>query len=137
MSTRTALRPQIVIPSAQGSPASSASMAANITSAPTLLQSLTMANYAVSWTGTSPVGTLSVEASNDCVVSVTGGVSGGTWNPLPLDLAGVTVTTIPVTGNTGKGMIDISGLSAFAVRLVYAFTSGVGTLSATINGKVS
>lgn len=137
MSTRTALRPQTVIPSAQGSPASTAAMTANITSAPTLLQSLTLANYAVSWSGTSPVGTLSVEASNDCTVLTTGGVTGGTWNPVPLDLAGVTVTTIPVTGNTGKGMIDIAELAAFAVRLVYTFTSGTGTLAATFNGKVS
>ncbi len=136
MSTRTALRPQVVIPSAQGSPASTGSMGAGITSAPTLLQSMTMINYAVSWTGTSPVGTLAVEASDDCTVDATGGVSGGTWNVLPLELAGAYVTSIPVTGNTGNGMIDIDGLGAYAVRLVYARVSGTGTLSATVVGKV-
>lgn len=137
MSTRTSLRPAQVIPSAQASPANTGSMAANITSAPTLLQSLTKVSYSVSWTGTSPVGTLSVQASNDCLVNSEGGVSGGTWNTLPLDLAGVAVTTIPVTGNTGNGMIDIDSLSAYAIRLVYTAGSGTGTLTATVVGKVS
>lgn len=137
MSTRTSLRPQTVIPSAQASPASTGSMGANITSAPTLLQSLTMVNYALSWTGTTPVGTVSVEASNDCVVNAEGGVSGGTWNALPLDLNGVTVTTIPVSGNTGNGMIDIDGLAAYAVRLIYTRVSGTGTLSVVVTGKVA
>lgn len=137
MSTRTGLRPQVVIPSAQASPASTGSMAASITSAPTLLQSLTMVNYAYSWTGTSPVGTVSVEASNDCTVDSQGGVSGGTWNTVPLLLAGASVTSVPVTGNTGNGMIDLFGLSAYAVRTVYTFTSGTGTLAATVTGKVA
>ncbi len=137
MSTRTSLRPQVVIPSLQADPPSVSSMAADITSAPTLLQSLTMVNYALTWTGTSPIGTVSVQASNDCVVDSGGGVSGGTWNPLPLDLNGVTVTSIPLTGNTGKGMIDIDGLAAYAVRLFYDRTSGVGDLTVTVTGKVS
>lgn len=137
MSSRTVLRPQTVIPSLQGDPVSGASMAADITSAPTLLQSLSMVNYAITWSGTSPIGTIAIQASNDCSVSSEGGVSGGTWNPLPLDLAGVSVTTIPVTGNTGKGMIDIDGLAAYAVRLFYDATSGTGTLNVVVTGKVS
>ncbi len=137
MSTRTTLRPQTVIPSLQGSPTNGASMATSITSAPTLLQSLTMVNYAIAWTGTSPVGTVSVEASNDCTVNAQGGVSDGIWNPLPLDLNGVTVTAIPISGNSGNGMIDIDGLSAYAVRLVYTATSGTGTLNAVITAKVA
>jgi hypothetical protein len=95
-----------------------------------------MVNYQVTWTGTSPVGTLAVEASNDCVVDSQGGVSGGTWNPVPLDLAGVSVTSIPISGNSGKGMIDLDGIGAYAVRLVYDATSGTGTLNATVVGKV-
>lgn len=137
MSSRTVIRPHTVIPSPQGTPASGASMAANITSAPTLLQSITLANYAVTWTGTTPVGTLAVQASNDCTVDNSGVVSGGTWNPIPLDLNGATVTSIPITGDTGKGMIDIDGLAAYAIRLVYTFSSGTGTLNAMITGKVA
>ncbi len=137
MSTRTALRPQEVIPSLQASPASTGSMATSITSAPTLMQSLTLLNYQVVWSGSTPVGTIAVEASNDCEVLPSGGVTGGTWHPVPLDLAGVSVTSIPLTGNTGKGMIDIDGLAAFATRLVYTRTSGTGTLTVTVNGKVA
>lgn len=137
MSTRTSLRPQPVIPSAQASPASTGSMAADITSAPTLLQSMSMVNYAFSWTGTSPVGTISIQASDDCTVNAEGGVSGGTWNTLPLVSGGAAVTSVAVTGNTGNGMIDIYGLGAYAVRAVYTAGSGTGTLSATVVGKVT
>jgi hypothetical protein len=80
---------------------------------------------------------LSVEASNDCVILAAGGVSGGTWNPIPLGLLGATVFSIPISGNSGNGMIDIERHGVFAVRLVYTATSGTGTLSATINGKVA
>ena len=138
MSTRTNLRPQVVIPSAQGSPSNSSSMAANIISAPTILQSLTMVNYAFAWSGSSPVGTISVQASNDYAVNPNGTVANaGNWNTLPLDLAGTSVTAIPISGNTGNGMIDLDGLAAYAVRTVYTYTSGTGTLTAVINGKVS
>ncbi len=137
MSTRTNLRPQTVIPSAQASPANTGSMAASITGAPTVLQSITMVNYAFSWTGSTPVGTISVQASNDCIVDAQGGVSGGTWNTIPLVSNGASVTSVAVTGNTGNGMIDIYGLAAYAVRPVYTYTSGTGTLTGIVTGKVT
>ena len=142
MSTRTTLRPQQVIPSAQASPANTGSMAASITSAPTVLQGLTKLSYSVSWTGTSPVGTLGVNVSNDCTISATGGVTGGTWNALPLNVSlngGTSALsyTIAVTGNSGNGFIDIESLSGAAVQLVYTFTSGTGTLTATVKGEVA
>ncbi len=138
MSMRTNLRPQAVIPSPLGSPANGASMAANITSAPTILQSLSKVSYAFSWSGTSPVGTLSAQVSNDYSVLPTGVVNNaGTWNTIPLLLSdGTTATSVAVTGNTGSGFFDIS-TSAYACRVLYTFTSGVGTLAATVNGKVS
>lgn len=112
-------------------------MAGNITSAPTILQSLTKLSYSVAWTGTSPVGTLSVQVSNDYTVQATGGVTGGTWNTLPLNLAGASVTSIPVSGNTGNGFIDIESLSGGAVQLVYTAGSGTGTLSAYVKAEVA
>jgi len=136
MSTRTNIRPQQVIPSAQGTPASGNSMATDIVSAPTVLQSVTVLNYGVSWSGTTPVGAINIEASNDFTVNPVGGVSGGTWNVLPLSLNGQTVFTIPVTGNSGNGMIDVDTLGAGAVRLRYTATSGTGNLIATVAGKV-
>lgn len=131
MSTRTSLRPQLVINA-------SSMAAASITSSPTILQSLTIVNYSVTWSGTTPIGTLQVQASDDYTIASDGTPgNAGTWNPLPLDLAGASVTSIPITGNSGKGMIDIDGLGAYAIRLVYTKTSGTGTLSATIVGKVA
>lgn len=129
MSTRTVLRPTVV--------ASAASMAADITSEATVLQSLSMVNYSITWTGSTPIGTVSVQASNDCKVGADGTVTGGTWNKLPLEVDGEMVTDIPLTGNSGQAMIDVFGLSAFAVRLFYERTSGTGSLTATVAGKVS
>jgi hypothetical protein len=138
MSTRTNLRPQIVIPSPQGNPVNGASMAANIISAPTILQSLSVWNYSLSWTGASPVGTASVQMSNDYSLNANGTVNNaGTWNTATLDLNGSPVTSIPITGNSGSAMIDGMITGAYAIRLVYTFTSGTGILQAIFNGKVS
>lgn len=130
MSSRTTLRPYSVI--------TSGSMAADITSSVTVLQSLSRVSYAVSWSGTTPVGTLAVQVSNDYALNSTGGVANsGTWTSVELTLAGVPVSSIPVTGNTGTGFINVDGIAAYAVRLFYDAASGTGTLNATINGKVS
>lgn len=133
MSTRTNLRPQTVIPAASGN------MATNITSTPTILQSLSQVSYAVKWTGTSPVGTLSMQVSNDYALNPDGQTvaNAGTWNTVPLDVGGTVSTTIAVSGNTGNGFIDVNDTSAYAVRLVYTAGSGTGSLSAIINGKVA
>lgn len=131
MSTRTNLRPQPVITAGDMSQTT-------ITSSPTVLQSLTRASYAVSWSGLTPVGTLAVQVSNDYSLNPDGSTNNaGTWNTLTLELNGTFVTSIPVTGNTGNGFIDIDGTAAYAIRLVYTKGSGTGTLTATVMGKVS
>ncbi len=130
MSTRTTLRPNTVISAGDMS-------AATVTSTATILQSITSLNYAVTWTGTTPIGTLAVEASDDYKADGGAVLNAGTWNVVPLNLAGASVTSIPITGNTGNGMIDIDGIAAYAVRLLYTKTSGVGTLVAVVTGKVS
>lgn len=138
MSTRTTLRPQQVIPSPQGSPANSGDMTMNLTSAPTILQSLSKVGYSLSWSGSSPVGTVSVQCSNDYTLDPNGQVgNAGTWNTMTLSYNGSSVTTIPVSGNTGNGFIDIEATAAYAVRLIYTPGSGSGTLTAIINAKVS
>lgn len=138
MSTRTNLRPQIVIPSPQGSPANGASMAGNITSAPTVMQSLSQCSYSLSWSGSTPVGTVSVECSNDFSLNPNGTVlNAGTWNIMTLNYGGSAVTTVPVSGNSGNGFIDILDTAAYAVRLIYTAGSGTGTLQVIFNGKVS
>ncbi len=131
MSTRTGLNPHVVIDAGDMS-------ATSITSEATLLQSLSMASYEVSWTGTSPVGTLVLQVSNSYALGPTGQVSAtGTWTTVPVDLSGGEVTSIPITGNTGNGFIDIAAHAGYAMRLVYTKASGTGTLHAVFKGKVA
>lgn len=138
MSTRTNLRPQVVIPSPNALPTNSQDMSAGIVSAPTILNSLTKVSYGVSWTGAGATpGFVSVEASDDCVVQASGAVSGGTWNTLPFFSGGLIVSSIPLVGATGNGMIDIETLSAYAVRLRFTANSSSGSLTVTVNGKVA
>lgn len=113
-------------------------MVSNITSTPTILGSLTGVAYGLSWSGTSPVGTVSVQVSNDFSLNPDGTVANaGTWNTLTLSVNGQPATTIAVTGNTGNGFIDVDPTAAYAVRIVYTAGSGTGSLTVTVNGKVS
>lgn len=131
MSTRTRIAPHRVI--------NAQSMAASITSEVTILQSMTGFMYQASWSGTSPVGTLSVQVSNDYSKYAGGSVDNpGTWTTIALQLDdGTIATSVPVSGNTGSDVINVSGMYGNAVRLVYTFGSGVGTMSAYISGKVA
>lgn len=130
MSTRTNLRPQPVI--------TAGSMAGNLTSAPTILQSISGISYEISWTGSTPVGTVSVQTSNSYSLNPDGTVNNpGVWTTLVLEVSGSFVTSIPISGNTGNGMIDPITTDAYAIRLIYTASSGTGTLTATVNGKVS
>lgn len=129
MSTRPVLKPQLVI--------TAGGMAGNLTSAPTILNQLSGASYHVTWTGTTPVGTLSVEFSNNYSLNADGTVANaGTWPPATLQYLGQAVTSIPLSGNSGDAMIDLTQTSCWAVRLVYTRASGTGTMSATVMGKV-
>ena len=130
MSTRTNLRPQVVL--------NAGDMSGNLTTQPTVLQSLSCGSYSLTWTGTSPVGTVSLQVSDDYKLAPDGTVeNAGTWNVAPVSVGGVAVSTIPVTGNTGTGFIDILGTGAYAIRLIYTAGSGTGSLTVTINGKVT
>ena len=101
-----------------------------------------MINYACVWSGSSPVGTISVQASDDYALNAEGNVQfAGTWNSLPVSYwngsGTTTVTAIPVTGNNGSGMIDIATAGFYAVRLIYTAASGTGSLTVTVNAKVA
>jgi hypothetical protein len=110
-------------------------MTTSITSAPTIVQMLSMIGYGVSYTG-APVGAFSVQISNDYTQNADGTVMNpGTWSTITLQYLGLPVTSIPVSG-AGNGFIDITDTAAYAIRLVYTATSGSGTLTATINAKV-
>lgn len=103
---------------------------ASITSKVTILTNLSMISYGVSWVGTAPVGTVSVQVSNDYSENQDGSVrNAGTWNDLPVSSA--------VSGGTGNGFIDIDALAGYAIRLVYTRASGSGLIQAILKAKVS
>jgi hypothetical protein len=107
-------------------------MSGNITSAVTVIQNLTMIGYDISWAGIAPVGTMSVQVSNTYSQYSDGTVNNpGNWTTL-------TLSEVPaVSGSTGNGFIDVDATGAYAMRLVYNFTSGTGLMQATINAKVA
>jgi hypothetical protein len=107
-------------------------MAASITSDVTIIDNLTMIGYDVSWTGSSPVGSMSVQVSNTYSQNADGSVrDAGNWTTLTLSSAA------PVSGNSGNGFLDIDATGAYAIRLVYTRTSGTGTMNAKICAKVA
>lgn len=130
MSTRTGLRPQTVM-TANMATASTASSA-------TVLQSLSNISYEINWTGSTPVGTLALQVSNSFAIAPDGTVAvAGTWTTVPLEVSAAEVTTIPITGNTGNGFIDVTMHAGYAMRLLYTKASGTGTLTAVVTGKVA
>jgi hypothetical protein len=128
VSSRPLYQPAYVI---GGNSGVSGSLASSITSAVTVLSNLSTMSYSYSWTGTSPVGTIAVQVSNDYSQNADGSVNNtGTWNSLPL-------SSIPaISGNTGTGLIDIDITGAYAIRTTYTAASGTGTLSCVFKGKV-
>ena len=128
--------PVLVIPSPQGSPANGNSMGGNITSSPTILYLMSKCSYSFNWTGTSPVGTISIQGSNDFSLNNALGVyNPGIWNTLTLNYNGTAVTSVPVSGNSGNGLIDITATGIYAVRLLYTRASGTGTLTSYFCSK--
>lgn len=124
MSVRPLLAPDVVI--------TNGSMAGNITSEVILINKLSMISFDISWTGTTPVGAMSVQVSNSYSLNVDGSVrNAGSWTTLTLSAA------TPVSGNTGNGFIDVDATAGYAIRLVYTRTSGTGTMTAIAVGKVA
>jgi hypothetical protein len=134
MSSRPQFNPTPVFTAVTGQ-----SMATSLISLPTIILKLSLVSYGVSWTGSTPVGALSVQVSNDYSQNAAGQtLNAGTWNTVPFeDSTGAIVTSVAVTGNTGNGFINIRDIAAYAVRLVYTATSGTGTISAIVNAKVA
>jgi hypothetical protein len=95
-------------------------------------------NFQVTWSGTTPIGTIQVQTSLDYSQNVNGSVrNAGTWNAMPFLIStGELVTSMDVNGNTGIGTIDISSSAAYAIRVVYNRTSGTGTMPGSAHGVV-
>ncbi len=129
MSTRTVLRPAVVL--------NAGSMVGNLTSLPTVIQGLSGISYEVSWSGSSPVGTISVQTSNSYSLNPNGVTdTAGTWTTIYLNVNGTPATTMPVSGNTGNGFSNLPGMEGYAIRLIYTAGSGTGALTAIVSGKV-
>lgn len=124
MSSRPLLQPISVI--------TNGDMSGNLTSQVTIISNISMMSYSYSWSGSTPIGSITVEVSDDYSQNPDGTVKNtGNWNTLPLS------NTAPVSGNTGNGLIDIDQLGTYAVRTKYTRSSGTGTLQCIYKGKVS
>jgi hypothetical protein len=87
-------------------------------------------SFQVQWSGATPVGTATVEVSNDHQEN--GGVvtNAGTW------IALTSPAQVAISGNTGNAFMQVTGLSAAWVRLNFAKTSGTFTaLDVYFNGR--
>lgn len=103
---------------------------ATLTSLVTNIQRLDDVGYQANFTG-SPVGVFTVQFSADYVQDFMGNVTNtGNWITAPLG------SPSAASGSAGSVYIDLAGLSAPWIRLVYTKTSGTGTLNAFITGKM-
>lgn len=94
------------------------SMATTVTSDSLNIQQA--AGYAVQavWSGTSPVGTFTVEASNDNI-----------------NFTSILNSPVAISGNTGSLMINVENAFYGFIRVVYTATSGSGSLTVHINAQ--
>lgn len=131
MSLRPELRPYLVL--------TNSAMTQNLTSVATVIQKLSMISYQFIWSaGASPVGTVGLQVSNDFSLNATGNIANaGDWSTYWfLKSDGTYVTTLAVSGNSGSLYIEVPAVASYAIRAVYTFGSGTGTLNTWINGKV-
>lgn len=99
-----------------------------LTSTPLVIQQLTLISFQATWSGSSPVGTLQVQISNDFALKGDGSVrNSGTWTNLG--------STVAVSGNSGSLEIPLVNVPSYAIRIVYATTSGTGTIQVILCGK--
>ena len=102
------------------------SIAVNQTSSITIVDGIDEAIIIVTWTGSSPVGVITIEASNSKADEFTK----GTEVYEVLDFA----SAINVSGNSGSHQINFTALPFRAMRFVYTASSGTGNLTAHVNG---
>ena len=98
-----------------------ADISGDVTSATTNVENLDQGSIAITWTGTSPEGVLTVEAKN--------GAKDAAFKEI--DMGG----TITITGNTGDHRLLFNQLPFTNIRLVFTSSSGTGTMEAVITAK--
>lgn len=97
------------------------SMAGNISSSAVNINETMLGGIQAIWTGTAPVGTLTVQVSNA--------------QPPTSDTDYTDFGSLAVSGNSGSDAFNLELLGFAYVRLVYTRTSGTGTMTATCNRK--
>ena len=98
-------------------------MSANITTETTNVLNVDNIGIVASWNGTSPVGTLFVDVSND------EGTSPTNWATLDFGVS------IAIANNTDSGVININQVPFVWLRVRYVRTSGTGTLTLALSMK--
>lgn len=108
-------------------------MSATVISAVTIIKMLSQVSYDISWTGSNPLGTFTVEVSNTYKQNSDGSVANaGNWQALTLSAPST------ASGSPSNGFIDVTATGAYAIRLKFVPSGGSsGTLNATIAGKVA
>ena len=101
------------------------SIATNQTSDKTNVEPVDQGTIQVEWTGTSPVGVLTLEASNSSDIEFTQ----GTENWVELDFG----VPIAISGASGNHQIIFDSLPFRYVRIIYTSTSGTGNLTANFH----
>ena len=130
MAERPRLKPHRVI--------EDGNMTGNITSDVTVVPEISLISYTYSWSGTSPVGTVKVQVSNDYAIDAQGNVSNaGNWADISFLTGTGFSASVAVSGSPGTANIVLPLCGAYAFRTVYTRTSGTGTLQAYICGKAS
>lgn len=99
----------------------SADLSGNFTSETVNTINLDKASIHLSWSGTSPVGTVSVEARNG---------ENDSWYELDMGSA------ISISGNSGDHQLNFLELPFTEIRLQYTSTSGTGSIDGYISAKV-
>lgn len=93
--------------------------AAAVTSAVTTVEFIDNIGLEINWVGTTPVGTIKIQHSNDNIL----------W--IDYDFG----SSISVSGDTGSHTVNINQQPFTYIRVVYTKGSGIGAIFATISGK--
>lgn len=108
-------------------------LSGDLTSKPLIVEMESLVSFSITWSGSSPVGTLTVEVSDDYSLNATGGIkNAGTWNTLPTSPA-----SLAVSGGAGHDFFNLANIAAYAIRVKYVHTSGTGTLTVIGTAKVA
>lgn len=128
--TLISCNPAFAAPGYNNSMASAVSMGASVTSSVADLKNIGPTSVQFIWyTGSTPVGEMKLQGSNQVFNSAT---SVASWTDLSTSIyAG----SVALSGNSGSYMYNISNAGFRWLRAIYTRTSGSGTLDINFSGK--